>query len=79
MEKIKVCEALSGLPIYALHIFHKKNPRQESITNFSPLSPSRRNSNKTNKSIVILGRQHSGETQSSFFIEGVIDMLMENG
>ena len=29
MEKIKVCEALSGLPIYALHIFHKKNPRQD--------------------------------------------------
>lgn len=34
---------------------------------------------KENQTIIFLGRQHSGETQSSFVIEGIVDFLMENG
>lgn len=80
MEKIKICETLSGLPVYAISIQHKKNYKPEiigsltqSTNSTSPLKI------KMNKSVVFLSRQHPGETQSSFITEGIIDILMENG
>lgn len=33
---------------------------------------------KENKTIVIIGRQHPGETLSSYFIEGIINYILEN-
>ena len=34
--------------------------------------------NKEDKTIVIIGRQHPGETLSSYFIEGIITYILEN-
>lgn len=73
MQKIKICETISGLPVYAILIQHKK-----SLNLCNKLdSPNSINSNpKLNKSVVFMARQHSGESQGSFVVEGIIDLLM---
>lgn len=61
MEKIKVCETISGLPVYAISIQHKRNHKPDILTvgnagTKSPNSPPP----KTNKSVVFMARQHPG-------------------
>ena len=58
MEKIKVCETLSGLPIYAISIQHKKNHslKPSQSTAFT----AKNNNQKPNKSMIFMARQHPG-------------------
>ena len=61
MEKIKVCETISGLPVYAIYIHHKKNQKIDT-SNINPSSPGRTSPQqiKQNKSVIFMARQHSG-------------------
>lgn len=79
MEKIKISETLSGLPIYVISIQHKRNHKPEALTTSTNKSLNTSNLKPNNKSVVFIARQHSGETQGSFITEGIIDTLMENG
>lgn len=69
IDKIKVCDTLSGLPVYSLLIRHKKAVRNE--LSFKPQAQT-----KQNKTMVIMSRQHPGETQGSFITEGFLEALL---
>lgn len=58
MEKVKVCETISGLPVYAVLIQHKKNITM--ANKFESLNSMNSNPPKVNKSVVFMARQHSG-------------------
>lgn len=61
IEKVKICETLSCLPLYAYHIFPKKNVYSLHNLHRSNLSVFERKSAKTDpKGIVFLARQHPG-------------------
>lgn len=62
MEKIKVCETLSGQPVSVIHIFHKKLQKTELLAANNNMSPSRNGQSipKTNRSVIFMARQHPG-------------------
>ena len=71
MDKIKICDTLSGFPFYTYVISHKKifSSKKSLALTDSSQNPC--------KSIISIARQHPGESQSSFILEGVVDFLME--
>lgn len=76
MEKIKVCETLSGLPVYVISIQHKINHKPEILSGNNTTKSMNAPPLRQNKSVIFLARQHPGETQGSFISEGIIDVLM---